>query len=992
MLTRRVGAAICAFGLFMLVGDGVAQQQKKADPEEQLVVPPERVGDPQAKLAGKTPWTLESAIAAYERFPDDIYLRYVVVQLAKDAKPREKAQAVERFRTILRAGGGHQVDAFSLFSGTHAVQESLQLDALLPAVGVDPKEIENPFGILGAVEVKEEKKDDDAKDKDAPKKETAKPQKDAAVPLKDLQGPGTKSHPWKKMLADKKPAVTPLSRLVPEDAWFVEVRSPGKVFALLEQSRDWMGYLATQTFADASDSRLTERLLRQMLLDIDPKKAADFEKAVGAVALTGSDLYLGSGSDVTILAEVKDADLFRGLVDPAFQQALEAGLPEKNGKHHGIVYRGVAARDRSVHVFIAEPRPGLHVRSNSLPGLKRVLDAVAGKTPNLGDTEECRFVRTLMPVGAREEDVFVYLSDPFLRRMVGAQVRLVERRRAIGLSHLRLITHAAELYATQYGKRPASLRDIEKSGLSPIFNVGPLASPFGGGYSLSADGLVGVCSILGTADSLTPIAELPHSDATPLEAKLYRDFVKEYSEYWKTYFDPIVCRVQVGPEKLRAETLILPLIDDTVYKGLAEWLGGPKGAAVRLDPLPVPNKNLFSVNLQFNKTKMLQELKKQERAGKGGVGGMLAALGIETRAEHFVSTDVPKGEPELTDKVDRSEAERVLNRLQRRSTDLLARGLDGQLGLHFYDQRIMFDLEFQRFIGDISRIPQRGGGGGGGGGPVDPNFGLSMVGGLPVGFLVSSFVSPVYLSIGVADAKVVDDYFEELDGLVRKYGYLMHHREMGIVLAADPHVVVTNGGNRVRAFSIRYGPFRWRTYVARIGNGIFITNQTEVIDDLHRAEKAKRPDRDLGPEGHGMIRMRPANWNRALAGFRYTWAENLRDTAMNDLHRLENVSRAHATELTGTPAEKAAKLLDLAERIDGLRYRCPQGGSYSLEPDGISWRSTLCGTLASPEQREAPAEKSGIATLMRQFQDLTATVTFLPEGLRAVVTIDRKKD
>ena len=61
--------------------------------------------------------------------------------------------------------------------------------------------------------------------------------------------------------------------------------------------------------------------------------------------------------------------------------------------------------------------------------------------------------------------------------MTGAQVRLVERRRAIGLSHLRLITHAAELYATQYGKRPASLRDIEKSGLSPIFNSGHLATP-----------------------------------------------------------------------------------------------------------------------------------------------------------------------------------------------------------------------------------------------------------------------------------------------------------------------------------------------------------------------------------------------------------------------------------------------------------------------------------------------------------------------------------
>jgi hypothetical protein len=688
---------------------------------------------------------------------------------------------------------------------------------------------------------------------------------------------------------------------------------------------------------------------------------------------------------------VKDAALFASLVDPAYAQAVQAGLKETHGKHAGFDYRGVAGPGRTIHVYLAEPTPGLHVRSNSLPGLKRVLDTIARKTPSLGDSDEFRFVRTLMPLDAAEEDGIAYLSDPFVRRMVSAQVRLVERRRSVGLSHLHLIAHAAELYATQFGKRPASLRDIEKAGLSPVFNVGQLASPFGGAYSLSKDGLVGVCTILGTVEAPTPIAELPHSDATPHEAKLYRDFVKEYSEYWKTYFDPIVCRVGITREKLRIETLILPLIDDSAYKSMAEWLGGP---AVRLDALPVPNKNLFTINLQFNKTKILQELKKldKERAGLGGVGGLLAKLGVESRTEHFVLADVPKGEPELTDKLDKTEAERIQERLQRRSIDLFARGLDGQIGLHFYDQRIMFDLEFQRFIGDLTRLPERGGGPGGVAvTPVDATLG-SMLTGFPYGFLVSSFVSPVYLSVGVSDPKVVDEFFEEYDGLVRKYGHMLRQREMGFVMAADPHVVVTKGGHRARAFSVRVGPLRWRTYLARIGNGIFLTNQTEVIDDLHRALEARRPGRDLGPEGHGMIRLRPANWNRALAGFRYTWAENLRESTMNDLHRLENVSRAHASALTGTADEKAAKLLDLAERIDGVRYRCPQGGTYTLEPDGVTWRSTFCGTLAAPEQRETPAEKSGIATLMRQFQDLTATMTFLPEGLRAVVTIERKRD
>ena len=453
-----------------------------------------------------------------------------------------------------------------------------------------------------------------------------------------------------------------------------------------------------------------------------------------------------------------------------------------------------------------------------------------------------------MPLGAPEEDALVYCSDPFLRRMVDARTRLVERRRAIGLSHLRLIGHAAELYATQFGKRPASLHDIEKAGLAPVFNAGAFASPFGGAYSLAPDGLVGVCSILGTADFLTPLAELPHSDATPLEAKLYRDFVKENAERWKTRFDPTIVRIAVTPEKLRLETVMLSPTDDSTYAAIAEYLGGPP---VRLDALPVPSKNLFTLNLHFNKAKILQELKKldKERAGaetrRIDQMKLFARLGIESRTEHFISTDVPKGVPELTDKSDKTEAERVLERLQRRSIDLFARGLDGQIGLHFYDQRIMFDLDFQRFVGDLTRIRDRSGSKTGGVVVNQAEPGLAgMLTGFPMGFLAGSFVSPMPLKRPAsADPKVVDEFFEEYDALVRKYGHLLQSRESGIVVSADPHVVVTKAGHRVRSFQPpRLGPLRWRTYLARIGNGIFLTNQTEVIDDdLHHADETKTP-------------------------------------------------------------------------------------------------------------------------------------------------------
>src|SRR5205085_7254746 len=98
------------------------------------------------------------------------------------------------------------------------------------------------------------------------------------------------------------------------------------------------------------------------------------------------------------------------------------------------------------------------------------------------------------------------------------------------------------------------------------------------------------------------------------EADEYKDFVAEYNQYWRTYFDPIAFRLKVAPEELRVETIVLPLIDNTVYNGLASALGGHPEP---LDALPVPRRNIFSVNLRLNKEPYVKELRTRA-AGRSG--------------------------------------------------------------------------------------------------------------------------------------------------------------------------------------------------------------------------------------------------------------------------------------------------------------------------------------------------------------------------------------
>src|SRR5688572_28050744 len=98
-----------------------------------------------------------------------------------------------------------------------------------------------------------------------------------------------------------------------------------------------------------------------------------------------------------------------------------------------------------------------------------------------------------MPEGAAEEDAFIYLSDTFIRRLVGAQLKLTERRRMIVYNHLRMIGHAAMLFRSQFGRAPQSLVELAETDCAPgKFGEAELANPFGGTYSLSPDGLLGV--------------------------------------------------------------------------------------------------------------------------------------------------------------------------------------------------------------------------------------------------------------------------------------------------------------------------------------------------------------------------------------------------------------------------------------------------------------------------------------------------------------------
>src|SRR5262249_11437278 len=148
---------------------------------------------------------------------------------------------------------------------------------------------------------------------------------------------------------------------------------------------------------------------------------------------------------------------------------------------------------------------------------------------------------------------------------------------------------------------------------------------------------------------------------------------------------------------------------------------------------------------------------------------------------------------------------------------------------------------------------------------------------------------------------------------------------------------------------------RWRLFYARIGNGLFLTNQAGVLDDLKVAheQSVKAPARTLS-RAHAMMRLRPTNWNQALPGFHLGWAEVHRECCLHNLGALTGTARAAASKTfpqvplpeggSNSWDERSAALCRAADQLHGTHFYCPDGGRYLLSKDRKSMECTLHGT------------------------------------------------
>ena len=303
-----------------------------------------------------------------------------------------------------------------------------------------------------------------------------------------------------------------------------------------------------------------------------------------SLAITGSDPYLREGSDLTIIFGLKVAPVFEAAVNRYIDEARKqhADISEGKQDYAGISIEHLTTPDLVVRCYRA--RLGEYfIYSNSPVAIRRSIDAHAGKVPSLAKSLDFAYIRTLYPLGDKQEDGFVFLSDPFIRSVVGPRTRIAEKRRIETVTSLEMMKNAALLYLWERpGEKVPSLDALCEAG---YLDRKHLQTEPGDRLSWDAAAFAGRSERYGRVGHLTPIIELPMDKVTAREQSDYDQFRERYQNYWRRYFDPIGMRITAGRD-IALSVTILPLIDNSEYNRMKSVVGGapadlapPKAAA-----------------------------------------------------------------------------------------------------------------------------------------------------------------------------------------------------------------------------------------------------------------------------------------------------------------------------------------------------------------------------------------------------------------------------
>jgi hypothetical protein len=436
-----------------------------------------------------------------------------------------------RRRFFGRTRANDMENTFALVSGGTAVSENLQLDRVLPA---------------------------------------AKPDAIETVAIESLSGITVREFDWTLYVKDIDPTLDILSVVIPDDQHALFFPSFQALVDMVDHVDQQGSPVLRAVEPRAEDATTRDRYQQQLCLPLGQVERLFGQQLINSVALTGSDPYFRTGTDVAVLFEAKNSDALTAVIKTRMTLA-RSDVPDVDvvrGKVRGVAYEGVKTQNREICCYLAA-LDNLVVVTNSTKQLARVVGVWRGEEPALASLDEYKYFRHRYPLSDAEETALLVVSDKTIRRWCGARWRIGTSRR----------TRAAAVMSELQAKHLDQL--VNGTSDSRVVNTSHWL-PEVDSFTVSSTGVAS--SVYGNLRFQTPISELDIERVTKEEAQFYTRWRSGYQRNWSNFFDPIAARFFATEQLLSVDLTVMPLIDRSRYEQLVQLSRGASLRNANIDP------------------------------------------------------------------------------------------------------------------------------------------------------------------------------------------------------------------------------------------------------------------------------------------------------------------------------------------------------------------------------------------------------------------------
>jgi hypothetical protein len=313
------------------------------------------------------------------------------------------------------------------------------------------------------------------------------------------------------------------------------------------------------------------------------------EQIIADMAIIGNDLYAQEGPSLGVVFEAKNVDLLKSSLNSDRQTALRE-LKAKGGRLDEITLAGqtvslLSTPDNSTRSFLVVQGKYLLVTTSSKIA-ERFIEVAQGQ-PSLGDSEEFRYARVLMPVD-NNYTMVAYFSPKFFQRLLSPRYQIELRRRLTAISHIEMV-ELAQSMAQAEGQPNDSVEQLIQGGYLPEgFDKRP------DGSQILQDGIRWIDSNRGARGSFLPIADAEIVDVSTEEALAYAEDAEFYQANWEQT-DPLIFGLRrfanpdrPGLERVAVEAYVAPFGREK-YGWLSTFLAPPITTQIQLPPDDVAN-------------------------------------------------------------------------------------------------------------------------------------------------------------------------------------------------------------------------------------------------------------------------------------------------------------------------------------------------------------------------------------------------------------------